>query len=204
MVLPKDSKGQSGKSKVKPKKLSVPPPASLVSTKWVILQLTPTGEREKNIQAIIKSVRQILNRQDIEVFIPAISQKVRDESLTTWFSDGYVFARYVESVNYSKLQETTYFSMVLCKNQVVNGVRKIVYSLLDDCDLNIMRKGMKDLKIGEFHTEQEVKIVKGHYKNLTGKISAVYEGSENVQVYINLRSKKVFMDFPSSYLQKIE
>jgi len=201
VVSAKGTKNQNG---AKAKKLSVLPAPLPASTKWVVIQLTSMGEREKNIQSIIKSVHQLINRKDLEVFIPAISQKVRDESLTTWFSDGYVFVRYDENVNYIRLQETTYFSAVLCKKAVVNGTRRTLYSLLDDTDLNIMRKGMKDLKIGIFRVDQEVKIVKGNYKNLTGKVSYVYEGSENVQVYINLRSKKVFMDFPSSYLQRVD
>ncbi len=172
-------------------------------SKWVVVQLTPLGEREKNLAQIKRSVKQILGIE-LDVFVPAINQKVRDESLTTWFSEGYVFVKYVPSVSYHKLAETNYFNAVLSSMSNVNGERKRVYSLLDDKELAPMRVGMQDLKVGEFVVEQDVKIVKGTYKGLPAKVSMVYEGGENVQVYFHLRSKKLFMDFPSSYLQKIE
>jgi len=185
-----------------------PPPAAAPSvTKWVVVQLTALGEREKNIHLIERAAQQILKRKDLTVFVPAISQKARDESLTTWYSNGYVFVRYMDNVHYNALQDTAYFSDVLSKTGVVGGVRKTVYSVLEDKDLDSMRSGMKSMrvmKVGSLVEENIVKVIKGNYKNLIGKVSMVYEGNENVQVYVDLRSKKVFMDFPSSYLEKVE
>jgi len=180
---------------------------SLASTKWVVIQLTSLGEREKNLHLIERAVHQILKRKDLAVFVPAISQKARDESLTTWYSNGYVFVRFADDVVYNALQDTAYFSNVLSKTATASGTRKIVYSLLDDKDLDPMRSGMKTMRVmraGDLVEDNVVKVVKGNYKNLIGKVSMVYEGNENVQVYVDLRSKKVFMDFPSSYLEKVE
>jgi len=177
---------------------------SPIKSQWVVVQLTPVGEREKNIQSIIRSARQILKQKDIEVFIPAINQKGQDDSLTTWYSDGYIFIKYIPTVSYHKLAETNYFASVLSTVAQVNREKKRVYSLLNDKDLAPMRTGMQDLKTtsSRFKEDQEVKIIKGNYKDMPGKISLIYDGGEKVQVFVHLKSIKgggVFMDFPASY-----
>lgn len=180
-----------------------PPPPPPPPSKWVVVQLSSLGEREKNIPIIVRSARQILGVKDLEVFVPAISQKVRDESQTLFYMDGYVFIKYAEGVQYMKLQETTYFNTVLCKPSFVNGERKRAYAMLEDKDLEPMKRGMETLRIGEFSEDDDVKIVKGSFKGLPGKVSFVHDGGEHVQVYVGLRSKQVLMDFPASYLVKL-
>lgn len=173
------------------------------SGKWVIVQLTSLGEREKNIQLIIRSVHRILGKP-LEVFVPAVSQKVRDESQTMFFMDGYVFVSHVENVPYLKLADTTYFSSVLIQSVIVDGVRKRTFSLLDDKDIAPMKAGMQKLKLGSFKEGQSVKIVKGNFKNLQAEISYVHEDGEHAQVHVKLRSKPILIDFPVSYLKAIE
>lgn len=202
MVSFKDSKAPSKGTK------STPP--SLGPARWVVVQLTPLGEREKNLVLIERSVHHLLSRK-LEVFVPAINQKGQDDSLTTWYSDGYIFIKFDEGVGYHKLSETNYFSSVLSSISNVNGERKRIYSLLSDKDLSSMRNGMDALKKTgghdrQFKEEQEVKIVKGNLRNLSGKISMVYDNAEKVQVFVRLRSINgggIFLDFPTSYLQKI-
>jgi len=177
------------------------PVASLEDlNKWVIVELSTTGERETNIKNIVNSVHRILRRNDIEVFIPAISQKVRDESQTLFYLNGYIFVKYFDGIPYYKLKETTYFQDVLCSHKR----RQVVYSLLSDQELDPIRQGMNKLKFNEFNINDLVRIKMGQYKNLKGVISLVYEDGENVQVMINLRSKKILIDFPSTYLEKIK
>ena len=190
------------------KRVSIPPPSTTPS-QWVVVQLTSLGEREKNIQLIVRSARQIISRKDLEVFVPAINQKGIDDSLTTWYSEGYVFIQYESGVGYHKLSETNYFSSVLSTMSQVNVEKKLIYSLLTDKDLAHMRTGMHDLKVtaSRFKEEQEVKITKGSYKGLPGKISMIYDNGEKVQVFVRLKSIKgggLFMDFPASYLQRAD
>jgi transcription antitermination factor NusG len=171
--------------------------------KWVIVQLTPLGEREKNINLIVRSAHRILGKQ-LEVFIPAVSQKVRDESQTMFYMDGYVFVSHVEGIPYLKLSDTMYFSSVLIQTTTINGVRKRTFSLLSDNDIAPMKAGMQTLKLGSFKEGQSVKIVKGNFKNLQAKVSYIHEGGESAQVHVKLRSKPILIDFPVSYLKAIE
>jgi transcription antitermination factor NusG len=198
------SKGLKGKAE---QKASIPSSVLPTAQQWVVIQLTALGEREKNIQLIIRSARQILGRSDIDVFVPAINQKGIDDSLTTWYSEGYVFVRHEPAVSYHKLAETNYFSAVLSTMSVSNGEKKRVYSLLTDKDLAHMRHGMYDLKINssKFKNDQKVKITKGSYKDMPGRIAQIYDDGEKVQVFVSLPSIRgggIFMDFPASYLQK--
>lgn len=167
---------------------------------WVIIQLSPTGEREKDLPTIVRAAQRGLGRP-VEVFVPAISQKVRDESQTLFYMDGYVFIRFEEGVNYNKLQDTTYFGSVLTQP---GPSRSKVYAMLQDKQLDPMRAGMDQMKVGGFAEKDPVRIIQGNFKNLRAEVSYVHDGGEVVQVFVSMRSKKVLMDFPASYLQKIE
>jgi hypothetical protein len=114
-----------------------------------------------------------------------------------FYMEGYAFVRYDEGVPYLRLQETTYFRSVLCQPGPRHKPR---FSLLEDRALDPMRDGLRSIKFSEFSVDDDVKIVKGNYKNLPARVSMIYEDGETVQVYVDLRSKKILMDFPSTYL----
>ncbi len=179
-----------------------PKNSPIILKKWVIVQLSSNGEREKNIQAIIRSVRHILQNKKVEVCVPAVSQKVRDDSHTMFYWDGYIFVEHIEGLPYLRLNETVYFQNVLCQPGL-NKNKQRVFSLLHDKDLEPMKRGLESMKVCEFSENDDVKIMKGVFKNLLGKVSFVHEDGENVQVFVGLRSKQILMDFPSSYLVRI-
>lgn len=191
------SKGSGRKQapKVVPKAPPELPP------KWVVVQLTSLGEREKNIEIISRAVRRLLG--EIEVFVPAFIQKVREESHTMVYMDGYVFVRFIEGVNYLKLQETTFFKCVLC-TPGSNGKR--TYHLLDNFVLDKMRDGVKGLKAqtADYNIGQDVRITKGQLKGLRGKVMLVYEDGKKIQVHVPLASKPVLIEFPPTHLEKAE
>jgi len=60
------------------------------------------------------------------------------------------------------------------------------------------------MKIGTFAKDDRVQVVKGSFKNLTGVVSLVYEGGEQVQLDLGLQSKPVLIDYPASYIKKID
>lgn len=161
--------------------------------KWVVVSLSSSGEREMNLKAFTNAVRRILGK-DLEVFIPAISKKARDESHTLFYMDGYIFIQYQDGIPYMKLQDTTYFGQVLCAGRA--------YSLVDDKTLDPLRTGVKNLSLCKFCKGDRVKVVKGEYKDLRATVALVYEGGETVQVDASQRSKPLLIDFPAIYLQK--
>lgn len=181
----------------------LPPKSSPNSSKifkWVIVELTSTGEKEENIQSIIQSAHKLLKKPDLAVFVPAISQTVRDDSQTMFYMNGYVFIEYMLGVNYLRLRETTYFRDVLCSSYNNNEPQ---YSLLDDSELDSIRRGMDDLKVGEYKEGDAVLVKEGCYRNLPGVVSLVYEDKQNIQVAVNLLSKRMLIDFPVTYVEKV-
>lgn len=171
--------------------------------KWVIVELTPIGEKEENISNIIHSVHKILNDHDLEVFVPAISQKdVGQYNQTLFYMDGYIFIRFKPGVSYFKLRETQYFKEVLCTKR--SKRREPRYSLLDNNEIDKLRAGMQQFKRREFEIDDEIKIKKGTYKNLKGIVSQVYDTMETVQVAVNLRSKRILIDFPATYIERVK
>lgn len=165
--------------------------------KWVVVSLSSNGEKENDIEAIKRAARRILRNQALDVYVPAVSQTVRGESETMFYMQGYVFIRYAESVPYLRLRETPYFTDVLCS--YIN--RKLRYNLLNGSELKKIQDGVDNLRFSKFETGNEITIIKGNFKNLPGVVSCVYS-EETIQVSIVLRSKRLLMDFPSTYLAK--
>lgn len=168
---------------------------SVSGKQWVIVALSQNAEKEKNIHVFKKSVKRHVGK-DLEVFVPAASLSARGDSTIMFYMEGYIFVEYVTGINYMKLNETNLFSAVLSRPGV--GL-----SLISDTEIEPLREGVKSMKKGIFQKDDEVKVIKGSFKNLTGRISEVYDGGESVQINIGLLSKPLLIDYPSSYLVKV-
>lgn len=167
-------------------------------SKWVVVQLSPAGEREKNVSILERSVHRFLGK--LMVFVPAACQSAKDEvrndSHTMFYMEGYIFVEFRENINYGKLSDTTYFDSVLSN--------KTQLFLLDDSQVAPLRKGVEELKVGDFSVGDSVRVIRGSFKNLIGKIHCVYSGGEAVQVDLKLSSKPMLIDFPSGSIQKVD
>lgn len=170
----------------------------LSSRHWIIVELTSIGEKETNLDNFRKSVYKLLGRKDLEVFIPAVSHKVRDEQQTFVYMEGYIFVEYNPEVPYLKLKDTTFFKDVLCEKRG----RKIKYSVLKDSELDSTREGLKKFKVHRFEEGQRVRVVKGNYKNLKGTVTELYD--DIIQIIVQLRSKKLLVEFPPTYLEAVK
>jgi len=165
------------------------------SKKWVVVQLSSTGEKEKNINLFQRSVKRYLGK-DLSVFVPAANLSAREDNHVMYYMDGYIFIEHAANIQYNKLNETAYFMRVLTHPKT--GV-----CLINDSEIEVMRKGMEKMKKGIFDKNDEVKVIRGSFKNLTGKISEVYDGGEFVQIDVGLLSKPLLIDYPANYLMKL-
>jgi transcription antitermination factor NusG len=162
---------------------------------WVVVQLSSSGEREKNLINLTKSVHRIL-KVPLDVFIPATSQKARDDESTIFYMDGYLFVEYRPGIIYSRLNSTSNFEIVL-------QASRLGYHILTDKDINPLKEGVKNMTVSRLSVGDNVKVLKGTFKNLTGIVSLVHENGESVQINLRLSSKPVLIDYPASYLVKI-
>lgn len=165
------------------------------SKKWVVVQLSSTGEKEKNISLFQKAVKRYLGKE-LAVFVPAANLSAREDNHVMYYMDGYIFIEHALNTPYHKLNDTTYFMCVLTHPKT--GV-----CLINDSEIDVMRKGMEKMKKGIFSKNDEVKVIRGSFKNLTGKISEVYDGGEFVQIDVGLLSKPLLIDYPANYLVKL-
>lgn len=165
------------------------------------VELSSTGEQEMNPPILAKSVRRILKRPDIDVFIPAVSSKVRSDSQVLVYMDGYVFVRYEDGIPYLKLRDTTYFRDVLrLPGRGASGGP--TYALIDDSKLDTLREGLEVIGNASFKIGDRVRVMRGENKNLTGFVTDVHDDGQ-VIVSARLRSKPLLVPYPSSYLEKI-
>lgn len=163
--------------------------------KWVVVQLSSSAEKEKNLSVFQRSVKRILGK-DLNVFVPAANLSAREDNHIMFYMDGYVFIEHMPGVNYNKLNETTYFANVLTHPKT--GV-----CLINDSEIDVMRKGIESMKVGRFALNDEVRVIRGSYKNMIGRVSNVYEGGEFIQIDVGLLSKPLLIDYPANYLTKL-
>lgn len=166
----------------------------------MVVELSSTGEHELSIPSIVRSARRILGRPDIEVFVPAVSSKVRSDSQVLVYMDGYIFVRYEPGVNYLRLRDNGMFRDVLCSPAKIKG-QEPAYALIGDSQLDPLRTGMESLGKASFKVGDRVRIVRGENRNLTGYVCDVGDGL--IFISAGLRSKPLILPYPTSYLEKI-
>jgi transcription antitermination factor NusG len=169
--------------------------------KWVVVELSSAGEQESetNVPVLENSIRRILRRPDIGIFVPALSTKVRKESQTLVYMDGYVFIEFKPDVSYLKLRDTTYFREVLC---TTNRGSSPIYSLVDDSQLNPLRQGIKEIQEVRFAVGDPVVVKSGTYKNMRGIVVGV--DGDMIDVKAILKSKALILGYRSTYLEKLK
>lgn len=167
------------------------------SSKWVAVQLSALGEREKNPVNIENLIHRCLGKT-VETFIPSVSLKRQDESQTLCYMEGYIFVGYHDGIDYLRLLNIPLFKDVL--HTIRSGV--VTYNLIENAVLNPVRDGIENMQHAEFKIDTPVRISKGTFKNLLGTVSQVYDAN-TVQVFVNLKSKQMLIDFPASYLENL-
>ncbi len=163
--------------------------------KWVVVQLSNSGEHEKNMSTLERSVHRIL-RTSLSVFIPAANQKARGDVNVQFIMDGYIFVEYRSDIQYQRLSGTTYFDYIL-----TSGQKQL--HLVTDKEILPIKKGVENLRKSLLSVGDNIKVTKGSFKNLVGVVSSVYEDGESVQISVGLVSKPLLIDYPASYLVKL-
>lgn len=160
--------------------------------------MSSAGEKEADLKAIARAARRILAAPDLEVFVPAVLQDARQDSHTTVYMEGYAFVQFVPGVQYSKLRETTYFRDVL-RDRSSGGP---MYALLPDVQIRKMRAGMEKMNVVAFAVGDQVRILRGEFKNMRGTVSDVDPEKQTVTLSPNLKSKPMLVEYPFSFVKK--
>lgn len=157
------------------------------------------GEKETNLKAIASAARRILCNPHLEVFVPAISQDVRQDSHTMFYMEGYAFVQYAPGVSYSKLRETTYFKDVLRQP----GSGGPTFAQLPDSKIQEMRAGMEKMKKADFEVGDQVRVIRGEFRNMYGVVTEVFPEKQHLMISNNLGSKPMLIEYPFSFIKKV-
>ncbi len=174
---------------------------SAVHKQWVVVELTHSGEQEKDSKTLTRAIHRILGRP-LRVFVPSLSTDVRSDSQVLVYMDGYVFIEYQEGIQYMRLRDTSYFNEVLCssKGSSSRGTSPM-YALVGDDKLDSIRKDMESIRNVEFELDDNVIVKSGTNRGMRGIVMDV-QGDE-ITVKHPTRSKPCLLSYKSTYLTKV-
>lgn len=164
---------------------------------WVVVELTHAGEQEKDSRTLTRAIHRILGRP-LGVFVPSLSTDVRSDSQILVYMDGYIFIEYQEGVQYMRLRDTSYFNEVMCASRGNSPV----YSLINDDEINGIKKNMESIRNVEFELDDHVVVKSGTNRGMRGIVMDV-QGDE-ITVKHPTRSKPCLLSYKSTYLTKVE
>lgn len=156
------------------------------------------GEKETNLNVVAAAARRILCNPSLEVFIPAVSQDVRQDSHTMFYMEGYAFIRYMPGVSYSKLRETTYFKDVL-RQPSASGP---IFAQLPDAKIQEMKAGMEKMKKADFEVGDRVRVLRGEFRGMRGVVTEVFSETQRLMLSTSLASKPLLVEYPFSFVKK--
>jgi 5'-3' exonuclease/transcription antitermination factor NusG len=168
----------------------------LVTTEWVVLELSPQGEDE-DPEVLHKALHRMMKGK--EFFIPASVIKVPGGSRVVHkLIDNYVFVkRLMSDSEFIKFENTKYISSVL--TIAGGGSRRI--ACVSDPDIERMRRQIRVETEQGIQVGDEVMVMSGPYKNLKGKVIEEIPETDSVQIYISLRSKQALVTLPRTFLR---
>lgn len=166
-------------------------------TEWVVLELTSQGEDE-DPEVLKKAFARIVKGGD--VFIPASISIVGDSRVVHKLIDNYVFVkRTFPDSFFLKLEGSKYVACVLTVAHSSSGTRKI--ACVSESDIEKMRRQIQVETEQGIEVGDEVEVMSGPYKGITGKVIEEIPENDSVQVYISLRSKQALVTLPRSFMR---
>lgn len=168
-----------------------------MASRWIVLELTPKGEKE-NPGQIIKAVRRSL--PGAEVYVPAVETEVGEDKAVHYLMQGYAFVLETDPPRplraYFKLEGSKFVQRVLQQ-----GGRP---AYIDSAYIEDMKEKVRvevNQGIGE---GDSVVICSGPYKNIEAAVIMELPETKEVQVFIQLRSKQALLTLPRSVLKVVE
>lgn len=165
---------------------------------WVVLELTSRSESE-DPEVVQKAILNALGGL-VEVFLPAEVTEIGGDRVVHYLVGGYAFVRPLNPEKppvYSKAENTRFVQSVLVG-------RHKEPAMVPDADIDRMRHQLKlevDQGIGVGDT---VMITTGAYRNIEAKVIEEIPERDEVQVYVQLRSKQAIVTLPRSGLSVVE
>lgn len=168
--------------------------ASNSSTEWIVVQLTPYGEKEPPA-VIHRAAAKILGR--CEVYVPALETQIGEDKTIHYLMPGYAFVRKERGDrDYRRLENTRLFQALLRTGRELATVSS---SNIDDFKEKLRAEVNQGIGEGDI-----VLICSGPYKNIEATVITEIPEERTVQVHIELRSKQSIITLPRSALKIVD
>lgn len=173
---------------------------------WVVIELTRAGERLAEEGRLEHVLRQHLKcPSDHPIFVPTIvyNENDPDERVVLSATEGYVFvASGLPEGSLFKLEELPFFKKVLTTRDPNTGLR--ICMSVTNKDLQQIRDQLNRLIASTITPNMEVAIVHGHLVGLQGKVVSDNTDSDEVDVYVELRSLRLLRRLPRSSVRPLQ
>src|SRR3569832_1368258 len=165
--------------------------ASDPSTEWIVVELTPYGEKETPA-AIHRAAQKLLGR--CEVYVPAMETKIGEDKSIHYLMPGYAFVRKERAGRaYRRLEGTRLFQALLWSG---NDVATVASSAIEEMKEKLRADVNQGIGVGDL-----VLICSGPYKNIEATGIEELPEQRTVQVLVELRSKRSIITLPRSALK---
>lgn len=167
---------------------------------WVIVELTPQGEKLVEEGNLAKELRKELGvEKDWPIFIPSRIYKKRGKQITIHLMEGYAFiATGLDEVIYFKLEQNKLVEQVMTTSNP-KGMR--ILSTIPDTKISDLRRKLNSEVASDFDPGTKVMVTEGLYQRLDGTVLET-EG-DHVIVHFELRSLKVHAKIPKVFLETV-
>jgi transcription antitermination factor NusG len=165
---------------------------------WITLELTTLGEIKVDEGCLEKILKRELS-EGAEIFIPVSRYVQNGRKVTLHLLEGYIFiSSGLDDMEYFDLEHTPYIETVF---STVNPKGMRVLSTISNSYVEDMKDQLRGMSCKGLSSGDEINIVKGAYRKLTGKIVGFEE--DVAFVSINLRSLSAIVELPNAYLSAV-
>lgn len=165
-----------------------------MAAEWVVVELTPRGEREPP-DVVRQQARRLLGKA--EVYIPAVETRIGDDTSIHYLINGYAFIKKERpDRDYLKLEDTRLFQSVLKNGK---GIAVVDSSYIEAMKEKARAEINQGIGVGDI-----VLICSGPYKAIEASVITELPEEELVQVFIELRSKQSIVTLPRSALKVVD
>lgn len=168
-------------------------------TTWLIVELTPQGERaaeDGSLESLLRSGARVSRTHP--VFVPVVSYGHNGRRSVLSVMEGYAFiGSDLDGDCISRLIDTFYVQGVLSRG---SGIRK-VFDTLPDSSIRDLRVKLNEMIAVDLEEGMAVRVNGGGFLGVTGTIMLLY--GDEASVLVSMRSINVVKSFPRFLLSPV-
>lgn len=171
-------------------------------TSWLILELTPQGERlaeDGDLEKLLRAHGRLPTTHPI--FIPSLTYVADGRKHFVSVMEGYVFvASGLDNTTIKNLLASPYVNSILSHG---SGIRRTLETV-PDANIRDLRKRLSEMVGAELKEGMPVKVTEGPLLGVQGKIIEVLDNQDTVLMIVNMRSLHAIREIPRLCITPVE